>query len=127
METKRENEQRVKTYDKTNAEAQVLNKSLNQVKGILSQRVDYSKVLVRIAQVLPANVTIQSIQLESKLFEGTKVLRITAPNLDSVIATKTAFEASQLFTSVKIDDTNESKDQTHATFSLMFNRKGFEL
>lgn len=122
-----ENDKRVASYKDTKLQGETLNNNLIQVKNILSQRVDYSKVLVRIAQILPANVSIQSIQLESKLFEGTKTIQINAPNLDSVVAAKAAFENSGLFSSVKIDSTNEVKDSIQATFSLGFNRKGFEL
>lgn len=127
VQAKIENEKRVASYKDTKAHGETLNKSLIQVKNILSQRVDYSKVLVRIAQTLPDNVSIQSIQLESKLFEGTKTIQINAPNLNSVVATKAAFEKSKLFKTVKIEHTNEVEEFVQATFSLVFDRKGFEL
>ena len=91
-------------------------------------------MLIKIAQALPSkDVTISSIQLDSKLFnDQAKSLTINAKSQDQVIETKNAFEKSGLFKSVKIDEigTETLKDETEitrSTFSVKFNRQGFEL
>lgn len=128
------NQTRIAEYKEVEANANKLLKDLSKAQQVLAQRVNYSNVLIKIAQALPSkDVTISSIQLDSKLFnDQAKSLTINAKSQDQVIETKNAFEKSGLFKSVKIDEigTETLKDETEitrSTFSVKFNRQGFEL
>lgn len=133
-QTYNDNQTRITEYKEVEADATKLLKDLNKAQQVLALRVNYSNVLIKIAQVLPSkDITISSIQLDSKLFnDQAKSLTINAKSPDQVIETKNAFEKSGLFKSVKIDEigTETLKDNTaitKSTFSVKFNRKGFEL
>ncbi len=121
------NNQKVVAYEEMKKNATELSTNLNQAKSILSQRVDYSKVLFEIAKILPPGVSINAIKLESKLFEGVKQLEINLQSEQQIVEVKKIMEDSGLFKSVSIDSVVVDDESIRANFSVSFERKGFGL
>lgn len=108
-------------------EATDLSANIRQAKTVLDQRVDYSKVLFEIAKILPEGVSINSVRLESKLFEGEKPLEVNLINANQAAEIKKLFEDSKLFKSVVIVNVVNNDKVIKATFNVIYNRQGFGL
>lgn len=121
------NNQRVIAYADTKKSATELSNNLKQAKVVLDQRVDYSQVLFEIAKILPEGVSINSVRLESKLFEGEKPLEINLVNSNQSAEIKKVLENSGLFKSVVIVNVVSNDKVIKATFNVVFDRKGFGL
>lgn len=127
QETEHQNNLRVVEYQELKRKANDLSQDLNLSKTILSQRVDYSQVLIKIAQILPEGVSIDAITLESKLFEGSKTLEVNLTHSDQASDIKKLFEESDLFKSVIINNVVSDDHVCKASYNVVFNREGFGL
>ena len=121
------NNQRVVEYEEVKKDATELSNNLKHTKTVLDQRVDYSKVLFEIAKILPEGVSINAVQLESKLFEGEKSLEVNLVDSNQAADIKKLFEDSGLFKSVVIVSVVNTDQIIKANFSVVFNRQGFGL
>lgn len=122
-----ENNQKIVQYANMQKNATELSKNINQTKNVLSKRVDYSKVLFKLASILPTGVSISDIKLEAKLFEGEKKLVINLTNADQASDIKKVLEDSKLFKSVSIFSVTNTERSKQATYNVVFDIKGFEL
>lgn len=118
---------RVAAYADLKKDASELSSNLNQAKVVLSQRVDYSKVLFEIAKILPEGVSINAVRLESKLFDGEKPLEVNLVNANQAAEIKKLLEDSGLFKSVVVVNVVNNDRVIKATFNVVFNRQGFGL
>lgn len=88
-------------YSETKAKVDTLSASLVQTKVILDQEVLYSKVLVKIAQQMPAGTIIDKLTLDQASFSGTPItLKVYAKTADNAVAVQSQFKSSPLFSSV---------------------------
>lgn len=122
-----ENNKRIIKYDAMKKSASELSVNINQTKNVLSGRVDYSKVLFKLAKILPEGISVGEIKLESKLFEGEKKLNINIERPDQASEVKKIFEQSKLFKSVSILNVTNSEKSRRVTFMVVFDKKGFDL
>ncbi len=100
----------INNYTKDKAEADAFAANLARAKTILDQRFLYSKVLFKISQALPNNVSLDSIQLNQDFFDGPKNLTLHMASINDAVATKVSFENSDLFEQVIIASITESTD-----------------
>ena len=122
-----ENNKKIVQYADMQKNASELNKNINQTKNVLAKRVDYSKVLFKLASILPKGVSISDIKLEAKLFEGEKKLVINLTNANQASDIKKILETSKLFKSVSIFSVTNTERSKQVTYNVVFDIKGFEL
>lgn len=123
------NQQKIKNYAKVQSEAKTAQSAISQAKKILDQQFAYSQILLKIAEILPPDVSINNLNLDSELFKGEVNLNFEAQNQQAILNTKKALEESDLFKSVKIHNilVNFREGATiQAEFAVKFDKKGLE-
>lgn len=102
-------------YQHIQNEADRFAKNLGIARTILDKEVKYSRIAVTIAQVLPAGITLDSLELSASSFGNPIVLNATGRNYDDAIRLKTAFEESDFFSDAHLQEValqGEGNDQT---------------
>lgn len=107
-----ENQSRVGSYGKVQAEAQQFRSNLATAKQILDKEVTYSKVAVSVASVLPPGVILKQLTLDAQTFGTPTVLAAEAKSYEAAIALKDAFQKSPLFTDAHFQNITNSSDTT---------------
>lgn len=90
-------------YGETKTELENLNSSLSATKPILDQEIFYSKVLVSIAQLMPAGTVIQEMTLTDEAFSKPLSMKIYAKTTENAVAVRDKFQQSNLFSSVTFE------------------------
>lgn len=95
-----ENNTKVSSYAPVEQQAKQFRASLSTAKQILDQEVDYTKVILKVSQLLPQGVVLDSLALDSKTFGTPTTIAAKAKNYDATLALKKSFESSPLFSNV---------------------------
>ena len=97
-----ENLTRVGDYTAVESEANAFKQDLANAKQILDNDATYSKVILEIASVLPAGVTLDTLNLDSATFGTPTVLNAKVRDYPTVLALKNALQGSSLFSDVSL-------------------------
>lgn len=95
-----DNESRVSQYASVQTQASQFRQNLATAKQILDNEVTYSSVVLQIAQLIPAGVVLQSLDLDSHTFGSDTTLVADAKDYASAVALKDSFSKSSLFSNV---------------------------
>jgi len=95
-----ENQAKVSDFASIEADAQQFRSNLSIAKTILGNEVTYTKVIVEIAQLLPAGVVLDSLNLDAATFGTQTTLAAKAKTYESALALKDSFQKSPLFDNV---------------------------
>jgi Tfp pilus assembly protein PilN len=95
-----DNKAKVSSYATIETQASQFRNNLATAKQILDHEVTYTKVILDISQLLPSGVVLPSLSLDSQTFGTETTIAASAKDYDRVLALKTAFENSPLFTNV---------------------------
>lgn len=90
-------------FGETKAELENLNSSLAATKPILDQEIFYSKVLPRIAQMMPAGTVVQEISLTADAFNNPITVQVYAKTTENAVSLRDRFQQSNLFSSVTFE------------------------
>jgi Tfp pilus assembly protein PilN len=99
-QTINENKQKATGYAAIESQAQLFRNNLTIAKQILDNEVTYTKVILAIANILPAGTTLDKLSLDSSTFGTPTVISAQAKSYESALALKNAFQQSPLFSNV---------------------------
>lgn len=98
--TIRENQAKVSDFSSVEEQAQDFRQNLTIAKQILDREVNYTKVMLEIADLLPSGVVLSSLNLDSATFGTPTTLTAQAKSYDQALALKDAFSQSSVFSDV---------------------------
>lgn len=96
------NASKASSYSSVQAEAQAFRTNLSTAKTILDKEVNYTKVILAIAQTLPSDVVLDNLDLDANTFGTPFVLSAKAKSYDGGLALKAALEKSDIFSNVSL-------------------------
>ena len=105
-----ENKAKVADYVTVETQAKEFRTNLQTAKQILDQEVNYSKVVLEFASVMPAGTILETLTLDSATFGTPITLNAKAKNYESALALKDSFQKSDLFTDVHFQSISGSVD-----------------
>jgi len=89
-------------YSAVEVEAQTFKQDLTNAKQIIDSDVIYTKVVLKIAGVLPAGVVLDTLNLDSQTFGTPTTLTANVKDYSTVLKLKDSLQASDLFLDVSI-------------------------
>lgn len=95
-----ENNAKVAGFSAVEEEAGIFRQNLATAKQILDREVNYTKVMIEVAQLLPAGVVLTGLNLDASTFGTPAALSAQAKTYDQALALKDAFSRSSLFSDV---------------------------
>lgn len=98
--TMQENDSKVSNFAMTREEAEQFRQNLSTAKQILDREVNYTKVILKIAGVLPQGTVLTGLSLDAATFGKETTLSAQAKSYDLAIKLKDALGQSGLFTDV---------------------------
>ncbi len=98
--TMQENEAKVSGFASTKEQAEQFRQNLSTAKQILDKEVNYTKVILKIAQSLPAGTILTGLSLDAATFGKETALSAQTKSYDQAIKLKDALAQSGLFTDV---------------------------
>lgn len=99
-----ENESQVAEYQQVRAESEQFRSDLATAKAIMDNEVTYSKLIYKIADAVPANVILESLELDSEKLGSSATMSASARSYDDAVALKNAFiRDEQLFSDVSFE------------------------
>lgn len=115
------NDVKADVYKETKQQVDGLSAKLNDSKVILNQEIRYSKVLVKIGQLMPAGTMLGDLTLDTASFNGQPVdVKVHAKSTNEAGVLQSNFQSSGLFTQVTLKgtETNQEIDGYPVTVSL---------
>jgi hypothetical protein len=103
-----ENQTKVSSFSAVEAQASVFRQNLATAKQILDREVNYTKVILEVAQLMPAGTILTNLTLDSATFGTETVLIAKARSYDQALVLKDAFTQSSLFTNVHFQSINSA-------------------
>lgn len=108
-----ENEQEVKGYNQVKIRANSFRSDLATAKAILDNEVTYSKLIYKIAEVIPQNVILASLTLDQDTLGSSATMNARAKTYSDAIRLKEALiENNELFTDVSFETVVSEADQS---------------
>jgi len=86
-----------------------LRASLSNAKTILTQEVDYTKVITAIAAAMPTGVVLDSLNLSPTAFGTPTTLHFFAKTTNDALGLKDKLQASTLFSDIKFQSLSSSQ------------------
>lgn len=115
------NTSKASTYNSVQAEAQTFRANLLTAKTILDKEVNYTKVILAIAQTLPPEVTLDNLDLDANTFGTPFVLSAKAKSYDGGLALKAALEKSDVFSNVSLQGMTLAASDSDYPVSVQLN------
>lgn len=100
-EQQKDNNATFAQYQPIQLRATEFQSNLQVAKTILEQQTNYSSVLLKIAALMPAGTTLNSISLDATTYGTPMELQIHAKTEQAAISAKSAFQNSPLFSNVQ--------------------------
>lgn len=121
------NDSKTAVFDQTKAQIESLSADLNEVKGILDQEILYSKVMVNIAQQMPANTVLDKLTLDADSFSGKPItLKAYGKSNEDIVQLRNRFQSSSHFRNVNFQNVTENDGiagyPVSVTMTLTLNR-----
>lgn len=98
-------------YNEVQREADEFRSNLAVAKTVLNSGTDYSRILIMIAQELPPNVSLASINLSPDSLNSPMSLELSGENELDALNLKSAFEESKIFKDVRIESINKAEQE----------------
>ncbi len=99
-----DNEKQVDDYQQVRDDSEQFRSDLATAKAIMDNEVTYSKLIYKIADAVPANVVLESLELDSEKLGSSATMNASARSYTDAVALKNAFiEDEQLFSDVSFD------------------------
>lgn len=95
-----ENQAKVASFTSTKNQADLFRQNLSIAKQILDREVNYTKVMLEIANILPSGTVLTGLTLDASTFGTETTLTAQAGSYEQALALKDAFSKSSLFTNV---------------------------
>lgn len=95
-----DNQSKVTSYASVQQQADNFKNSLASAKQILDQEIPYTKVIVRVASLLPAGVVLDTLSLDAKTFGTSTTFAAKAKDYNAALALKNSLQASPYFSNV---------------------------
>ena len=109
----RENEQDVVAYNQVRLRANSFRSDLATAKTILDKEVTYSKLIYKIADVIPDNVVLNSLTLDPQQLGSSATMTANAKTYDDAINLKEALiKNDELFTDVSFETVSNSTSES---------------
>lgn len=105
-----ENKTKVAGYTSVEAQAKEFSTNLQTAKQILDQEVNYSKVILEFAALMPPGTILDTLTLDSATFGTPITLNAKAKNYETALALKDSFQKSNLFTNVHFQSISGGTD-----------------
>ncbi len=108
-------------YTAVEAEAQTFTQNLANAKQIINNDVAYTKVILKIAGVLPPGVVLNTLNLDSQTFGTPTTLTANVKDYSTILTLKSSLQASALFSDVSIQTISDEGTGDYpltATFSV---------
>lgn len=102
--------QQAEKYKEVQQKFNNFSQNLKTAKAILDKDVRYSKIAIKIAQALPANVILQTLNLDAKSFNQSVALTARGKSYSDALTLKQSFEKSSLFKDVNLSSVVVEKD-----------------
>lgn len=99
------------------ADLNKVNSDASIIKGMLSQQMSYSDVILELSALLPKNVILESLSLKSHGSEA-NILKVRAKTVSDISTMKAAFDKSKLFSNYTEMITNEKADNSPYPVSI---------
>ncbi|HEX7483867.1 MAG TPA: hypothetical protein VF281_01815 [Candidatus Saccharimonadales bacterium] len=116
-----ENESSVSNYKEVQAQETAFKSNLATAKQILNKEIVYSKAILSIANMLPAGVVMQSLNLNAQTFGTQTSLIFQTKTVDDTLALKGIFERSSLFTNVHFENISTTTGSPEYPVSVTLN------
>lgn len=116
-----ENNSRVAQYSDVQKQAKELDESSKVAKTILEKEVPYSKITVKIAQLMPPNVILDTLNLDVNNFGQPMTLNAKGKTYQDAIELKTRFEESDLFSDVHLEFVGQGESDDGYSVSININ------
>ena len=99
-----DNDQQVTTYQQVRNEAEQFRSDLATAKSIMDNEVTYSKLIYKIADVVPSGVILDSLDLDSAKLGSSATMSASAKTYNDAVALKDAFiKDENLFSDVSFE------------------------
>lgn len=115
------NTSKASSYNSVQAEAQTFRANLSTAKTILDKEVNYTKVILAIAQTLPSEVTLDNLDLDANTFGTPFVLSAKAKSYDGGLELKAALEKSDVFSNVSLQGMTMAASDSDYPVSVQLN------
>ena len=112
------NQEQSSSYSDAQTQANTLKASLAKAKNILDSEVQYSKLLTSIAALMPTGTIIDSLSLNSKIFESPITLSVYADSTETALKLKEKFQSSPLFSGVSFQSITNSSNMKVSGYSV---------
>ncbi|MES2876518.1 MAG: PilN domain-containing protein [Patescibacteria group bacterium] len=104
-----ENQQRVSAYQTTKSQADSFRTDLTTAKTILDSSVSFSKLIYKIAAIVPSGVILDGLTLDPQTFGSSVNLTASAKSFDDASKLRDAFiKNDQIFTNVQLQSIRSS-------------------
>lgn len=114
-----ENKAKVSSYAQVETQAQLFRANLVTAEQILDRDVAYTKIVIAIAQLLPSNTVLQSLNLDPQTFDTETVIVAQAKDYDAALHLKDAFQKSSFFANAHFQSI--AINTTSSTYPLTVN------
>lgn len=97
-----ENASKASSYSTVQTQAEAFRTNLSTAKTILDKEVNYTQVVIAIAQALPPNVVLDNLDLDATTFGTPFVMSAKAKSYEDGLGLKKALENSSIFSNVSL-------------------------
>lgn len=112
---------RMSEHQSTQKEVTTFQNDLKTAKTILDKEIHYSKVITKIANTIPSDVILQSLELSSKSFGKPTSISAKAKNSNDALKLKTSLEKSGIYDNVYLESVNVSDDKSGYPVNITIN------
>ncbi len=117
-QTIEQNKAKVSQYAKVAKEADQFRKNLATAKQILGNEVEYTKLILAIAHLLPKGVVLENLSLDAQTFGNATTLTAQAKSYGDAIDLKNAFQKSPLFSDVHFQSIAANTGSTSSDYPI---------
>ncbi len=122
-----DNNQKTVTYAETKQRAAKFESDLATAKYILGQQVPYTKILTSIAQALPSEAVVDTLDLDPATFGSPTTLTIRTKSYSSAINVKASLQESKVFSDVSFQSVAQADNDTDgfpytATYNVTYSK-----
>lgn len=116
-------------YSDTKKEVGILTEKLSSIRTVTSNEVKISKLLVNIANLMPAGTIVNSIEIDSQNISNPSTMKVSGKSTENIVALQTAFRSSTIFKEVNFETIAENDNDPRGynasvTLNVVFNQEG---
>lgn len=108
-----ENQSRTSEYQAVKTQSESFRADLATAKGVLDSSVSFSKLIYRIAEIVPPNVILSSLALDPQTFGSSVTMSASARSFDDAAKLRDAFiRSNEVFSNVQLQTIESSGDSS---------------